>query len=469
MSGLPLSMIIDVDVSITGAATPKLVWTPLIADEENRSGSVGGAAVVDEYSSAAEMLDDGYETYNKAYKIAQFLFAQEPHPATVKIGGMATGVEATDMADIEDADPNWYGLLYTSRVAADIKAMAAWVESSSTYPHFYMAETNDAAAKAAGVSVLTDLHALGYRRTACVYRDRIPQVVILRIDTALIAANSTICTVNGVSTAAEVYGVSHNATMGAIATKIAALAMVDTAVSSVSPQQGLGAVNHDIITLTALDSMVDLEAACVTTLGASQASWAPEESVASQKPVDSAIMGLQIAKDPGTSTWAHKTLAGGILADALNTGNVAVIRNSNGNFYAEVGGSNRFLFGTCVGDVAPNSPLFIDLQILADAIKADIEAALNTLLANSEKVPYTDAGIASVIAALVPVGNKYQERGAIQGPADGRTFANTYSYPTRDSIAAADVTARVLNGISVRYISTGGIHIISNVAVNLAA
>ncbi len=80
---------------------------------------------------------------------------------------------------------------------------------------------------------------------------------LVTISTDLIAANSTIVTVNGVSTTATVYAGSHNDTMAAILVKVKALSTVYN-----------GSTTGDTMTIQTIDE--DAAITWVTTLGSSQ-------------------------------------------------------------------------------------------------------------------------------------------------------------------------------------------------------
>lgn len=86
---------------------------------------------------------------------------------------------------------------------------------------------------------------------------------VLSIDADLIASNSTVVTVNGNATTATVYGTSHEATMAAIAAKIA---LLDGVASATYPGSG-----RDITIIG--ENGVVIDASAVTTLGDSQGTW----------------------------------------------------------------------------------------------------------------------------------------------------------------------------------------------------
>lgn len=96
------------------------------------------------------------------------------------------------------------------------------------------------------------------------YQVRLPHMNVSTsvVSTALITANSTVATVNGVALAPVVYATSNTATLAAIAAAIAAVDGVATAVSN----------GTDTITVTAEQGDAVL-VSLVTTLGSSQPTW----------------------------------------------------------------------------------------------------------------------------------------------------------------------------------------------------
>ena len=79
----------------------------------------------------------------------------------------------TDLAAIQAAGGAWYGLTMTSRVQAEIQAVAAWIEAQgSSIPYIFMPQTSQGTTKSAAynLGVTTDvgsvLKAAAYKRTA---------------------------------------------------------------------------------------------------------------------------------------------------------------------------------------------------------------------------------------------------------------------------------------------------------------
>jgi len=140
---------------------------------------------------------------------------------------------------------------------------------------------------------------------------------ILSIDADLISSNSTVATVNGNSTTATVFATDHETTMAAIATKIAALAGVDTATYA-----GTG---RDIVIVG--DEGVAISASAVTTGGASQGTWTQAQS--------------SIEKFVGLAVHIHKEPSGVGLNDAEYKDEESVSVMRQGVLWALVETSNQ--------------------------------------------------------------------------------------------------------------------------------
>ena len=104
---------------------------------------------------------------------------------------------------------------------------------------------------------------------------------------------------------------------------------------------------------------------------------------------DAAWVGEGFPFEPGSSTWAYKTLKGvkpGTVTDATET----ALKNKNCNYYTEVGGVNI----TQEGKVASGE--FIDIIIGTDWIEARIREEVYGAFVNNRKVPYSDVGIGMI-------------------------------------------------------------------------
>lgn len=99
-----------------------------------------------------------------------------------------------------------------------------------------------------------------------------------------------------------------------------------------------------------------------------------------------ALMGKELPKNPGQSTWAHKTL-NGIAADSLTSGERTAINGKNWSWYATVGGVNITFEGkTPFGE-------YLDLVHAIDFSTARVKESIFGVLVANDKVPQTDLGI----------------------------------------------------------------------------
>lgn len=112
-------------------------------------------------------------------------------------------------------------------------------------------------------------------------------------------------------------------------------------------------------------------------------------SLASTQDIDVAWMGRQLAQPIGSSNWAFKTLSG-VSPDNLSTSQKNGAFGKNANTYTTVGGVNI----TQEGTVAVGELLSVIVGI--DFMRVIIEEALSNLLFKSENVPLTDPGITLV-------------------------------------------------------------------------
>lgn len=104
---------------------------------------------------------------------------------------------------------------------------------------------------------------------------------------------------------------------------------------------------------------------------------------------DAAWMGRLFPYDPGSETWALKTLAG-ITRDDMTTTQRNAALAKNVNIYVTIAGQNKTLWGNMA------SGLFIDLRRGADWLQAQIEEGIALVLENALKVPYTQKGINTI-------------------------------------------------------------------------
>ncbi len=105
--------------------------------------------------------------------------------------------------------------------------------------------------------------------------------------------------------------------------------------------------------------------------------------------LDAAEMGRMLPEDPGSETWALKTLAG-VPATTFTGTHLANLRAKNCGWYYSVAGRNITQQGK-VGDAE-----FIDTIRFLDWLQVDIQSRVFLAVANAKKIPYTDVGAAII-------------------------------------------------------------------------
>ena len=165
---------------------------------------------------------------------------------------------------------------------------------------------------------------------------------------------------------------------------------------------------------------------------------------------DAAWVGARGSQQVGSVTWKFAQLIG-ITADDIGLSTVQNVNAAGGNVYVMRGGQPRTGEGIVV------SGEFIDVIMSKDWVQVNIENAIQTLLNNSPKVPYTDAGIAQLEAATVNVLRAGYNQGIIAEDEDGLPLYST-NFPSRAETNPADRAARKYTGATFTFELAGAVH-----------
>lgn len=168
---------------------------------------------------------------------------------------------------------------------------------------------------------------------------------------------------------------------------------------------------------------------------------------ATEKPdyPDAAWMGEGFPYDPGTSTWAYKTLRG-VTSDKITGSAESALQGKNCNYYSEVGGVNI----TQEGKVASGE--WIDIIIGTDWIEARLREAVYSALVNNRKIPYDDSGITLIEGLVKGVLNQAAAAGILQAD------SIVVTVPRYADIPQADKLARRLPDVKFTALYQGAIH-----------
>jgi hypothetical protein len=454
MSKIPVSTVVNVQIGLqSGAATRTGFGIPLIVDTQNVQGAGAGVPVLLTCATLQDLIDAGYETFDKAYVLATALLAQTPRVATFKVASV-NALSSAELTAVEAADSNWYAFLVTSRTSADIQACATWAQSVATRRHLFFAETQDAAAFTTAPSVLSILQSAGRSRTAIAARVATPQTQELTISAAFVALNSVTLKVNDVALAPTVFAADSDATLAALAVALAATTEIATAV--VTTVAG-GTDNDRTIVITAADPLVPVqlsEYAC--TLGASQNTASFTITDAGAIPADASAAGLLIPKGLGEATLAGKS-APNLTPDDLSLTQFNLVTSKGGNVYVSIGDVEMFQKGQVMGSTAQGAILFLDTIAGVDRLEQALQDAVINQLSATDKIPYNNTGIAAVAAIVDSVGRDFVAKGILEP----YQFRNAISYPDISAISPADKSARNLPDINAAWTGTGAIQSVS--------
>lgn len=155
----------------------------------------------------------------------------------------------------------------------------------------------------------------------------------------------------------------------------------------------------------------------------------------------------QIQEQPGSNTWAYKTLSL-VSTSKLSATQTTNINAKNGNTYEMVGGSGTTLNGKTVGGE------WIDVMVFVDWLEARMRERIYFRLKNSKKLPMTNSGIAIIESDV----RAQLTEGVRVGGLDN-TPPFTVVVPDVLSLSPNTRAQRILEGVTFNARLAGGIHI----------
>jgi hypothetical protein len=395
-----------------------------------------GADRIRSYTSAAALLEDGFATSDAEYKAALVAFSQDLKPTRVKVGRRLTPV--AQVITVTPTAANTY--IYS-------------VTINDTEFSF----TSDGSATAA--EIVTGL-------------------------IALINAGSEPVTASGTSTlilTADEAGVSFTVTLGGNLSKVTSVANVGIAtdLAEVSEEDddwyALVSTSRDpdvIMEAAAyIESVRKIYIACSGDAGVIAAGSTDVASLLKAKAYartaylysgnqaampEAAWLGGNLPDDPGSATYKFKTLTG-VTADDLTSTQYTVAKAKNANIYTTVGGAGM----TEEGVMAEGE--FIDVIIGIDWLHSNMQADVFQVLRDQPKVPYTDAGVATIETAV-----RNRLRLAVLANVLAEDPAPVVTVPKVADVAPSDKAARLLKDVTFTATLAGAVHaveITGNVSV----
>ena len=160
--------------------------------------------------------------------------------------------------------------------------------------------------------------------------------------------------------------------------------------------------------------------------------------------------------EPGSETWAYKTLKG-ISPVSLNSTEKKGLSDQYINFYHTVAGKNITDNGkTCGGE-------WIDVIRFRDWLVSQIQTAVFSILVKNKKIPFTDKGLVLIENQIASVLKTGQDMGGIAETTwqdDLEVPGYSVTVPRASSISASDKANRILRGITFTATLSGAIHVI---------
>jgi hypothetical protein len=162
--------------------------------------------------------------------------------------------------------------------------------------------------------------------------------------------------------------------------------------------------------------------------------------------LEAGMIGRCAPLDPGSETWAFKTIAG-VSTDKFTESQETYLKNKNCNYYVTIAGVNVTQGGKVAGGE------YIDIIRFIDWIQARMQEAIFSDMAKLDKLPFTDAGIAVIENDMRSVLKNGVRVGGIASEQDF-----TVTVPKAKDISQADKAARRLTGMKFTAVLAGAIH-----------
>lgn len=168
------------------------------------------------------------------------------------------------------------------------------------------------------------------------------------------------------------------------------------------------------------------------------------------EPMAAPFVGENATKEVGSITWKFKHL-NGVTPESLTVNELKTINKGNAIAYTTVLGRDQ----TTEGKVASGE--YIDTVHGIIWVKNEMQARLQKLLQDNDKIPYDQTGINMILAVANGVLNQAYEQGIIQTDKNGKADF-TISAKPREEQSAQDLSDRRYGGIQFSYHAAGAVH-----------
>lgn len=394
------------------------------------------------YKSLAEMTDAGFTVHDPAYRVASAVFSQNPRPTQVMIGKRTHAMTQT----LEFTPVNvTVGFHYTFEgvdSAGVVTALDYQVQANDTVNLICVALAALIDPMANGTAVATPAapNAVKVVWTSSSGKlanfRKLPRVQDMTVkdvstDPGIASELSAIETLDDSSWYAICFDHSPKAVIEAVATWTESRRKIALCNTSDSECANSGVTNDVCSDLKAAAYMrTEILFSQAEILSYSAAAW----------------LGVMLPKDPGSATWAFKTLRG-ITVDRLTGGQKTALQNKRCNTYTILGGINVTQWGQ-----DPDGG-YTDIVVGTDWLFARLQEAIFGAFTAVDKIPFTDSGVDSirnVMNAVLKLGIRMGFLAADPAP--------TITAPTVADVPIADRANRHLPSVSFTATLAGAIH-----------
>lgn len=430
---MSISDVVQVTIQTETAGTPRAGFgVPLILSPHTLN-----ADRVRTYDSLADLVADGFSTTGPEYLMATALLAQTPKPSSFKIGRLANRpvpsirlVPTAQNSTTYTVGINATSASFTSDSSATVAEITAGLETAIDALAVSGLVTTDN-----GTSLdLTGAAGVWFSVGVTAEMSTRLQVSNLTPDPGYAADLAAIAVVDN-----DWYGMlnfyNSKVNVEAIATyaeaneKLFIAQTQDTAIINTT-ESGTDDVAES------LESSARMRTALI---------W----HEAGNKFADAAWAGRLLPTDPGSETWHLKNLSGPT-AVAMTSTQRTNGKNKNVTLYYTLGASAKTFGGKVSGGE------WIDVIRFRDWLKNGIQTEVFNVLSRNDKVPFTDAGIAAIKAAVLKVlAEGVEVGGLVEDPAPKCTA------PKAADVSSGNKALRNLPDVKFDAVLAGAIHITS--------
>ena len=440
-----LERIVNVQIALNTAGISKLGFSTMLvagvhAHTLNR---------VDIFTTVDEMIELGFSETDPIYLAVKAGFSQIPRPRLIKVGKINPSVAKVSIKTVSATG------VYT--VVVSHKDINGNVVNT---PYTYTNSSGDATAILNGINALitADTNAKVTGAVASSVLTLTPKTAGENLKYSVVTETMTLTTDTFTETITEAmtaikaedndfYGIILANREQANILAMASWVETQTKLFLCSTSEA-GAIDNSVTTDTAYKLKADNYFRT--------SYWYHAE--ASTEYIDSAVMARCFAINPGGENWALKSLAS-VSTDNLSETQFNALKVKNGNSFENV----RNITVTQNGKVSAGE--WIDVIRFRDWLQEEMATNVFTALKNSNKIAYTDAGIAIIEAQVKKALDDGVASGGIapvEYDADGnRNESYVITVPKASDITSTVKATRVLSGVEFTARLAGAINVVN--------